>query len=242
MKCLEFKRLALSDPNSGDVSFIEHSKSCPDCLKYVSGVRQMDADLSGSLDVAIPNDLVARLQLNQEMSEQAQARGSVGRYAIAASVAVALFVGGFFVSNQLSFEQEIGSDYKSLLAGVAEHMHEQAFTPVWDSERANRTVNTLLSSYDSNVKFKSMDNLTFGRICPMGEYRGLHATLQTEHEQVTFAYIKGESVGDLLDTSYDGYVTRVRPVRGGNLVIISKTTQSLEQASNDLEQAMYWDI
>ena len=67
MNCLEFKRLALSEPNSGNSDFVRHSKDCPDCLKYVASIRKMDNDLSKSLNVEMPSDLLARLQFNQEM-------------------------------------------------------------------------------------------------------------------------------------------------------------------------------
>lgn len=242
MKCLEFKRLALSDPQSGDVSFIGHSDGCPDCLKYVGEIRQMDADLADSLEVKVPSDLMARLQLNQELSDDEKSSKNMQRYAIAASVAIALFVGGFLFSNQVTLNKQIGQDYKSLLAGVVQHMDEQPITPVWENAQANRTVNTLLASYDSELKLRQMDNLQFGRICPMGQYKGLHASLDTEGGQITFAYIKGESLGELLDVSYQGYITRVKPVRGGNLLIISRSQKSLEQADQQLAQAMYWDI
>jgi len=245
MNCLEFKRLALSDPNSKTESFVEHSKTCSDCLKYVGSVRKMDADLSNSLDVKVPSDLMARLQFNQEMLEEDKVesqRSYFGKYAIAASFAAALFVAGFFMSNQFSLNSQIDEDYKSMLTGVVEHMNESPFTPVWDSERANNTVNTLLASYDGKMQFKQLENLQFGRICPMGKYRGLHANMQTENGQVTFAYIKGDSVGDLLNTGYEGFISRIKPVRGGTLVIMSRNSKSLEQADRELEEAMYWDI
>ena len=202
----------------------------------------MDADLVASLDAKMPADLMARLQLNQELSDDAIGAPSIRRYAIAASVAVALFVGGFLLSNQFSLNTEINTDYEKLLAGVVQHMNEQPMTPVWENAQANRTVNALLVSYGSELKLKQMDNLQFGRICPMGLYRGLHASLDTDEGQITFAYIKGEPLGDLLDVSYEGYITRVKPVRGGNLLIISRTQKSLEQADRELEEAMYWDI
>ena len=241
MKCLEFKRLALSDPNSTEHEFILHHQKCAECLKYVKEVRQMDANLATSLEVDIPSDLVARLQLTQEMQEQ-NSNNSYSRYAIAASFALAMFVAGFFVSNQYSFNQGLSEDYQSLLSGVTEHMGKQAFTPVWKTDRANSTVATLLASYDDNVRLKQMPNLTFGRICPMGKYRGLHASLETDEGQVTFAYIKGEPVGEILDKSYQGFVTRIKPLRGGNLIIVSKTVGSMQQADQQLEQAIYWDI
>lgn len=247
MNCLDFKRLALSDPNSREHSFIEHSGSCPDCLKYVAGVRQMDADLSSSVEVEMPSDLMARLQLNQELTEEAETlamtiANPMKRYAIAASLALALFVAGFMASNQFGAVNSIGEDYEALLSGVVEHMNEQPITPVWSAQRANTNANTLLASYDPDMKLKFLSNLQFSRVCPMGQYRGLHASLETADGQVTFAYIKGESVGELLDAGYEGYVSRVKPVRGGNLIFMSRTNKSLEEADSQLEKAMYWDI
>lgn len=243
MNCLEFKRLALSEPDSKDLGFVEHSENCPDCLKYVGSVRRMDVDLSDSLNVAIPADLMARLKLNQLIDEEEKASVKpIRNYAIAASFALALFVAGFMASNQFGVNNSIGDDYEALLAGVVEHMNEQRVTPVWDTDRANRSANTLLASYDGEMKLKYLENLQFSKICPMGQYRGLHASLETEHGQVTFAYIKGDSVGELLDAGYSGYVSRVKPVRGGNLIIMSNTKKGLQQADSELEEAMYWDI
>ncbi|MFT5571163.1 MAG: hypothetical protein ACI9FR_000071 [Cryomorphaceae bacterium] len=243
MNCLDFKRLALSEPNSREISFIEHSKDCPECLKYVGSVQKMDSELNSSLQVQMPKDLVARLQLTQEMQQEATSHPNNMRgYAVAASFAVALFIAGFMVSNQFGSNSNIDRDYQALLSGVVEHMNEQPITPVWDSARANRNANALLASYDVGLRIKPMDNLQFSKICPMGVYRGLHASLETADGQVTFAFIKGKPVDGLFDVGYEGYVSRVKPVRGGNLIIVSRTRKSLNEADNQLENAMYWDI
>ena len=250
MKCIEFKRLALSDPNSRDSSFVEHNQNCPDCLKYVTEVRKMDLDLMNSLDAKIPTDLTARLQLNQELFEEVETDDKVSwfstksftRYAMAASLAAVLFVAGFMVSGQLNSSDQLNSDYQALLSGVVEHMNQASITPVLDTAVVNSRVNTLLASYDGNMKLKYLESLQFSRICVMGKYKGLHATLQTDDGQVTFAYIKGDSVGDVFDSGYEGYVSRVKPVKGGNLVIVSRTARSLNAADKELEEAMHWEI
>jgi len=245
MKCLEFKRLVLADPNSDDVAYLVHRSECTDCRDYQQSVRKMDADLANSLNVEMPSDLVARLQLNQALDSAGDVStrlAATRKYAIAASIVAVLFVAGFLLSNQVVLKDQIDEDYQSLLAGVVQHMNERPVTPVWDEARANTTITKLLASYDPALKFKNMENLQFGRICPLGEYRGLHATLETENGQITFAYIKGELVGDILDASYAGYITRVKPIRGGTLIIFSRNHKSLDQADHDLESAMYWDI
>jgi hypothetical protein len=247
MNCLDFKRFALSDPSSGDHSFIDHSANCVDCLKFVGEIRQMDADLASSIEVKVPFDLIARLQLNQELTEDVDAKvmasaSPIRGYAVAASFALALFFVGFITSNQFAANNNIGEDYESLLSGVVEHMNEKAITPVWDAERANSSASALLASYDPDVKLKFLSNLQFSRVCPMGQYKGLHATLETADGQVTFAYIKGDAVGELLDVGYQGYVSRIKPFRGGNLIIVSRTNKALQEADSQLEEAMYWDI
>lgn len=244
MNCLEFKRLALSEPMSQNPNFVEHSAACPQCLKYVGSVRQMDAELADSLDVGVPSDLIARLQLSHQLQEERQeetAVPSLKKYAMAASLAIALFVAGFMASNQFGINPQIGQDYESLLSGVADHMLEESVTPVWNSLRANESANTLLASYDGHLKLKHMSNLQFSRICPMGQYKGLHASLETANGQVTFAYIKGEPVSEPLSAAYNGYITRVKPVKGGNLIIVSKTNKAVQDADKQLKKAMYWE-
>ena len=252
MNCLEFKRLAMTDPNTREPRFVEHSAACPDCLKYVGSVRQMDSDLAGSLDVGVPSDLIARLQLNQLLEESVDEETAISppkapyqpfkRYAMAASVALALLVGGFMASNQFGVNQQVTHDYESLLSAVTEHMHHETVTPVWSPVRANDTANALLASYDGSIKLKHLSNLQFSRICPMGQYKGLHASLETDNGQVTFAYIKGDPVGQPLDAAYDGYLTRIKPIKGGNLIIISKTNKAVQEADKQLGDALYWDI
>lgn len=249
MKCLEFKRLALSDPNSKDTGFIEHCSGCPDCLRYVTNVRQMDSDLDSSLGIDMPGALIARLQLQMEMTESELEMAEAAKrtksrvlFGVAASVVFALFAVSFLLTNQLTVNKHIGDDYESLLVGVVQHMEEQPITPVWESGRANSMVNTLLVNYDTGLRLKPMNTLQFGRICPMGDYKGLHASLKTIDGQATFAFIKGDSLGDVLDVAYQGYVTRVKPVRGGNLLIFSQNQKSLERADSALQAAMYWDV
>ncbi len=250
MICSEFKKLALAEPNSAEPSFIRHSKDCPDCLQYVGEIRQMDTDLSNSLDVAVPSSIMAKIELNQmlieeeEQGQEASSGFSFNRYAIAASFALALFVSGFMANSFLggSRDDSLGEDYLALLSGVIEHVDEQPMTPVWSAEKANEAANMHLSNYDGAMKLKFLENLQFTRICPMGKYRGLHASLETDSGSVTFAYIKGDKVDDLLDASYEGYAVRVKPLRDGNLIIVSNTNKALQQADKQLDEAIYWNI
>jgi hypothetical protein len=243
--CLEFKRIALAEPNSAQHSFVEHAKICPDCLIYVNSIRKMDADLAHSLNVPVPADLIANIQLNQGLQEDAsrdQGGLWLSRGAIAASITAALIISFMFFPSRFSPSNEIDQDYQHLLSAVMQHVNEVAATEVWGAERANRSLNAVLASYDGDLQFKYMDNLQFGRICPMGQYQGLHATMDTPDGQVTFAYLKGKSVPALQNLSTQGYMARVKPIKGGNIIIVSRNSRGLELADAQLSSAAYWTI
>lgn len=252
MECLEFKRLALSDPNSKDVNFVEHSKTCPCCIKYIGGVREMDANLVNSLDIQVPKDLMAKLELNQVLEQDKQTVSNFKRYSKVASFALVMFISGFLLKDLLPSNDYVDS-YSShtdahevtegMIVKIVDHMELNPMSPIWGAQQANSTMKTLMASYDPTLKLKDMDRLQFTKICPMDEnHDAIHANLETDHGQVTFAYIKGHSVGEVSNTSYRGYLTRIKPVRGGSLVIISHSMYAMEQADEELESSLYWDL
>lgn len=252
MNCLEFKRLALSDPNSNDVSFVEHAEQCPDCLKYVGGVRQMDDDIANSVSVVMPESMTARLQLNEILeSDKNPTVVNFVRYAKVASVAAVMFASGFLLKGQMPDNQapqnivdnQSLDNSQEIVVKMVNHMEYNAVSPVWDSIHANKTMHSLLAVYDSSVQLQDMPRLQFNKICPVGlEEKALHANLETDNGQVTFAYIKGDSVEEINNHSYKGFMTRVKPVPGGNLLIISRNMDSMEDADEELDSALYWDI
>lgn len=252
MECLEFKRLALVDPNSKDPSFVHHADTCPCCLKYIGGVREMDANLASSLNVEVPSGLLARIELDQLLEEENRVDPRYKTYAKVAGFALLMFISGVFVKDTLFNDQPIDlysghTDAQSVTEGmivkIVAHMEQNPMNPIWEAGQANKTMKTLMASYDPTLKLKDMARLQFIKICPMDDqHDALHANLDTDHGQVLFAYIKGHPIGEVRNTSYKGHLTRIRPVRGGSLVIISQNMYALEEADIELESAMYWDL
>lgn len=242
MNCLDFRRAILADPNNLDAECRQHEAGCAECASYLKSVKRTDDELKASLDVNMPQDLIARLELNTRLVEESRQRSRAKGLALVASVFVAAVLVVMTVGQRFAWQQQIGQDYQSLLAGVAEHMHEVPVTPVWDASTANQSVRKVLANYDHRLSFNDMPNLTFGKICPMGKYRGLHAGLQTVHGLITFAYIKGEPVKETHTLMYEGQNAKVKPVKGGNLIIFSPNSEGLQEANEQLSQAIYWDV
>lgn len=242
MNCLDFRRAVLADPNLLSVDCRQHEAQCAECASHLKSVKRIDDELKASLDVTMPPDLIARLELNTRLTEESRQRGRLKGFAVAASVLFAVMLGVMSVGQRFAWQQQVGEDYQSLLAGVAEHMHEVPVTPVWGAVEANQSVRKVLANYDSRLQLSALPNLTFGKICPMGKYRGLHAGLQTAHGLVTFAYIKGEPVKEAQNLIYEGQNARVKPLKGGNLIIVSPNSEGLQEVDTQLDQAIYWDV
>ena len=241
--CLEFRRLALADPNDQSAEFLHHRGQCAECRALSEDVLSLDRALVSSLDAPVPPELRARLQLARTMSQKQGLNWRSPR-AIAASLAAALIIAtaGFNVGVVWTNTESVTQDYALLLEGVMEHLNEHPMQQVWETDRANKAVSAVLTNYDASLTLNYMENLQFGRICPMGRYKGLHATLETPEGQISFAYFKGEAVAELQDVTMNGYRARVKPVAGGNLIIVSANSAALESADRQLEQAMVWDI
>ena len=112
MNCVDVKRQTLSDPNSTDTDYREHLADCADCRGYCAEIQKMDMNLAKSLDVTMPSDLVARLQLTQEMIEEDQnpdvetdelaTKSNVVSFQPARRYAIAAFLYKRFVSKLIS--------------------------------------------------------------------------------------------------------------------------------------------
>lgn len=252
MNCLEFKRLALSDPNNQAVSFVTHAESCPDCLKYVSSILEMDSKLESSLDVKMPHDIKAKLELNQLLTAKKSNPNEFITYAKVASIAAVMFVSGFFVNKQLSISTDDGfyaaegvvtEMADDMIVKLINHLDSEPVKPIWNAEQANFMTKNLMANFEPKLKFNNLARLQYSEICPLDKkYRALHANLETDHGQITFAYIKGYPVAEIRDASYKGQLTRIKPVRNGSLVIISQNMYAMEEADGELEEAIYWDI
>ena len=260
MECLEFKRLALSDPNLKQVSFVEHSETCPCCIKYVGDIREMDANLIESVDIEVPSDLMARFELSHLLELERSKGSRVNQYSKYFGLAVIMFVSGFLVNGFIPSFQNQGSqishDHDSqtsfgnphvaaqeMVIHFIEHLEENPMLPIWGADQSNQTMQILMANYDPNIKVNTMPNLQFIRVCPVQEGDILHANLHTDHGQASFAYIKGHSVGEIIDASYKGYMTRIKPLgNGGSLVIISQSMHGMKEAEKELESAIHWDI
>lgn len=237
MNCLDFRRLCLSEPNSSQANYLQHNRECAECSDYAKSVRVLDQNIKTSLDIFMPEEFKAKLKLRQTIESETQTRHSRIRYAIAASLVIAM------IASVLMFQKvDTRQDYNSLLAGIVEHLNDTPDSLNWVWADAQQQIKLQLASYDENANIAEIKGLRFSRICPMGQYRGLHAMLETEQGLVTFAYIKGDKfeASDLLN--YGGYVSKVVPMGNGNLIIVSETQQALPEAENNIVAALSWDI
>ncbi|MBX2847443.1 MAG: DUF3379 domain-containing protein [Acidiferrobacterales bacterium] len=252
MNCLEFKRIALADPKNQESSFVEHANSCPECLKYLESVSAMDSKLASSLDVTMPEEIKAKLELNQLLAKKASKPTMYIPYAKVAGFAAVMFVSGFLLNKQLTsntqesvqiVENQVAEMADEVIVKLVNHLDSEPVRPIWKPEHANFMMQNLMANFDPSLKVRQLPRLQFLEICPLDrKLRALHANLETDHGQITFAYIKGYPIKEVRDVSYKGQLTRIKPVHEGSLVIISNNMYAMEEADEELEEALYWDI
>lgn len=249
--CLEFRRLSLIEPNSQASDFLRHTEDCPSCLRFVQSVQEMDQSLQSSTHVVASDALKARLKLAQGIRQRP--RESQPQWlrpaALAAALAVvALGVGTVISLQQLPSEPMLASTIADqstqaeMFSGVLHHVGHHPEQAAWEAQNANAIVNTLLADYDQRLRFNFLENLTFGEICPMGDYIGLHATLETSNGPVTIAYFKGYMLDRAEDFTQSNYVARVKPVSGGSMVIMGESLDKVNLAERQLDAVMVWKI
>ncbi|MFN3236892.1 MAG: DUF3379 family protein [Pseudomonadales bacterium] len=95
MNCLEFRQIILADPH--DSTLDAHAASCEQCARFREEILNMDKDIEQALNVPIPENLAARVVLNQSLSSTTPSSTWL-RYGLAASFAAALVISAVLIT------------------------------------------------------------------------------------------------------------------------------------------------
>lgn len=95
MNCLEFRQIILADPH--DSTLDAYAASCEQCARFREEILNMDKDIEQALNVPIPENLAARVLLNQSLSNTTSSSTWL-RYGLAASFAAALVISAVLIT------------------------------------------------------------------------------------------------------------------------------------------------
>jgi len=238
MNCDEYKEAIAADP-SATFEGAEHAAACEPCAAFTAEMQALDAKIAGALTIKTPELSMPELPPIEDDNVVnmpfAARRKAPTWMAIAASFALAAFIGVQLVSNQaddgISLEEEI----------LAHLDHEpgafrETVNPVGDA-RFSRVVNPDIGTMDRNLGL-----ITYAQSCVINGKTVPHLVLQGENGPITLLLMPDEMVDmarTFMGESVNGVII---PHNGGSIAIVGESEQAIGEIEQRVIDSVEWSI
>ncbi|MEC4728907.1 DUF3379 domain-containing protein [Shewanella sp. D64] len=228
---LKFRRQAYGDPNSQDPDFLSEMHNSVEQEAFVNDLKKLDCKIERALNIDVPEDLAAKLLLNQQLHQhQYQRRRSGFTLAMVASVA---FIAG------ISF---------TLLRMAPVDLGQHALAHVYHETKAMEADNNVKYS-DVNFQLASLGTLGnshftqqpgkvyYSTFCDFQGVQSLHLVMQGEHSKVTLFIVPVEHrmvlEAAFADNKYkgNGFVKD-----NAYMLLVGETSEDINFVKKEVEQ------
>jgi Protein of unknown function (DUF3379) len=211
--CTHYRRSMLADPRDPDPLLSEHRAGCHDCNAFAERLLNFESRLDRALRVAVPPDRVVRLRAKSLQPAPRPAAYRRGWLAMAASVLLALVVGGALW---------LAAPGPSLAADVVTHMAGEP--DAW--RRTDPVPSSALQDVlrDSRLRLAAGAGVvSYASSCTFRGHRVPHLVIQTDSGPVTVMVLVHESVAKPMQFDEQGYRGVIVPVAGhGSLAVLTR--------------------
>lgn len=240
MNCEDYKIAKLSDSEFNDNS--GHVDDCAACQEFSAEFAAFDEKLALAMDLDVPPlsmpDLAA-LETDSVVpltprGASSPTKPTIVRYALAASVLVAAFV-GFQLFNS---DHSVASLESQVLAHV-DHEPQAllpSVTPV-DSRTLKKVVPSTIGTMNHNAGL-----ITYAETCPINGKAVPHLVIQGAHGPITILLMPDEEIGEnkVLDgENVHGFLLKVGK---GSIAIIGERDEQLDRVKENVVNSVAWDI
>ena len=235
MNCEEYRERILADP-SATFEGAGHAAACASCAGYLAEVQALDARIRKALTIDAPALHMPELPpvSRDNVVGLASARHSrlPGWLAIAASVAVAVFIG-----LQLSGGPEL-----SLAEEILVHIdHEPGALRVTDvpvtDERLASVVNPVVGSMDRTIGL-----ISYAQSCVIRGHEVPHLVIQGQKGPITLILMPDEKIDSALPVDGEGVHGVVLPLGNGSIAIVGERDEQLEELEKNVIDSVEWNI
>jgi hypothetical protein len=186
-----------ADPHHLPAEIAAHVAGCADCRRFRDETLALDGRVHAALD----------LPLARFRQPVAPAR----RFALAASVVLALLVaGGFWIFRPAT----------ALAGEVAAHVEEEADS--WNSRETMNAAQVAKIMRNAGAQFESPYPVVYGYPCPFKGHRVAHLVLQTPRGTVTVMLIPHEQVRRRTAIARDGMNGVLLPAGSGSVALLTR--------------------
>ena len=222
MNCLEFRRIVGAEPHSALPEVAAHAAECAACAGYQRQLQQMDQLIHRALAVEVD-----RLPL-----QPAVRRRRSGRWAMAASVLLAIAVGVFWA----------GYPRDTLASAAVDHaLHEPASLQATTAVVSEQQLAQVLAQ--SRVRLKSgVEQVSYATNCPFRGRVVPHFVVQTSQGPVTVLLLRDEAaVSQPRPFNEGSFQGSIVPAPHGVLAVLGQGAPVEEVAAKVLAAVEYED-
>jgi hypothetical protein len=206
-----------ADPQGLAPEVAAHLAACAECSRFRAETLALDARLKAALELPLPQ------------FRKAAARPPARRFALAASVLLALFVaGGFWLLRP----------QPALAGDVLEHVLHEAGS--WDQRRllpASAVADVL---HTAGVEFDTSLPVVYAMACQFHGHRVPHLVVQTENGPMTVLLLAHEKVTRRTGFSENGYHGVLLPAGGGAVAVLMRGGQVPEAVVGSIVNGVRW--
>lgn len=228
---LQFRRQAYEEPNSQDEDFLAAQKAAPEREAFVKGLKKLDGKLEQAFKIDVPEDLAAKLLLNQQLHQhQSQRRKSGFTLALVASVA---FIAGISFTLLRMAPVDLGQH------AVAHVYHEEKALIV-DQNVSFEDVNFQLASMGTtgNAQFTQQPGkVYYSTFCDFQGVKSLHLVMEGAQGKVTLFIVPIED-RMVLDQSFadNKYQGQGFETDNAYMLLVSENYENLSYVKKEIQQ------
>jgi hypothetical protein len=236
MNCDDYKIALAAEPDFNDES--GHANNCADCQLYRSEMLALDKSIAAAMQINVPELVMPELpDIDNENVVALSSRRTPSApvwFAIAASVALAVFIGVLRDDPQLPAV--------SLADQVLAHLDHEPLSLVptnvaIDDDKLETVVPQNIASMNHNSGL-----ITYAETCPVNGKQVPHLVIQGKRGPITIILMPDEEISANETLSGDNVFGYLLQVGSGSIAIIGERDEELEEVKQNLLNSVAWDI
>lgn len=236
MNCLEFRRLLMADPMTGDEAAMAHEAECRECAGFGREIRGQEVRLRALLqEVRPPEGLAERVQLAARFEQRAAGRRHWW-YAAAASLLLTI---GVSMVSLLSTSLERGSVV--LAQSVLDHVEDESNHLREVRAISDGRLKWVFRRFGADL-VADIGPVNFAAECLMRTRNGVHLVVPGKMGPITVFFMPGEHVDSPVQIASARFQGTIVPADWGSVALVGENGEALDHLGRRMLAAVSWPV
>ncbi len=221
MNCQEFRQYYLSEPRCQDSVFLEHKLTCLACTEFTAQEAAFEQALAGAFAVPVPENLSARVILNQTLHQPRWPHGLP-----AAAAALLILIPVILLLLLRPWAPSLEQDVLTHITDEREHLAARDRVPESKIRAVLETIGVAGKPFLNNVHYAG--------VCPIRRQPGGHLIVAGTQGPVTILFMPREAIGQQQLIDADGFHGIIVPHGAGSVAIVGQSGEALDDLKRQL--------